>query len=47
MIASSTPVTVTVWGTFQFAEVKVTDAGARVPSVASLVNRLMVTSAVG
>ena len=33
---SSTPVTVTVCGTFQFAAVKVSEAGATVPSVTSL-----------
>ena len=44
---SSTPVTVTVCGAFQLAAVKVRLAGATVPSVVSLEDRPMVTSAVG
>ena len=45
--ASSTPVTVTVWATFQLALVKVSPAGATVPSVASLELSAMSTSAMG
>ncbi len=41
-IASSTPVTVTVCGTFQFAVVKVSDAGETVPSAG-----LVLESAIG
>ena len=44
---SSTPVTVTVWGTFQFAGVKFTLAGVTVPSAVLLELRSIVTSAVG
>src|SRR3989442_1387594 len=43
---SSTPVTVTVCATFQFAVVKVSDAGATVPSVRSLDVNPTVTFAV-
>ena len=42
-----TPVTVTVCATFQLAVVKVSDAGATVPSVGSLELSAIVTSAVG
>src|SRR6187399_1562907 len=45
--ASSTPVTVTVCGMFQFAGVKVKLAGATVPSVVSLDDNGIVTFAVG
>jgi hypothetical protein len=45
--ASLTPVTVTVWGTFQLAAVKVKLAGPTVPSVVSLDERPIVTFAVG
>src|SRR2546422_1063295 len=44
---SSTPVTVTVCATFQFAVVKVSDAGATVPSVRSELVNPTVTFAVG
>ena len=44
---SSTPVTVTVWATFQLAIVKVTELGATVPSVVSLLVRPMLTLAAG
>src|SRR4051812_37434813 len=44
---SSTPVTVTVCGVLQLAEVKVNDAGETVPSVVSLELRPIVTLAVG
>ncbi len=44
---SSTPVTVTVWATFQLTVVKVTLAGATVPSVRSLLVSPTVTFAVG
>src|SRR6266446_341765 len=44
---SSTPVTVTVCATFQFAVVKVSDAGATVPSVRSLDDNPIVTFADG
>src|SRR5438552_8276256 len=44
---SSTPVTVTVCATFQFAVVKVSDAGATVPSVRSFDDNPIVTFAVG
>ncbi len=44
---SSTPVTVTVCAEFQFALVKVSDAGRTVPSVVSFDERPIVTSAVG
>src|SRR5437879_6187166 len=43
----STPVTITVCATFQFADVKVSDAGATVPSVGSLDDKGIVTFAVG
>ena len=46
-MASSTPVTVTLWATFQLAAVKVREAVERVPSVVSELLRPMVTSAVG
>ncbi len=42
-----TPVTVTVWALFQFAVVKVSDAGGTVPSVVSFDEMPIVTSAVG
>jgi hypothetical protein len=45
--ASSTPVTVTVCGVAQFAAVKVSDAGATVPSAVWLELSAIVTSAVG
>src|SRR5205823_2673928 len=45
--ASFTPVTVTVFATFQFAGVKITLAGETVPSLASLELSAMVTGAVG
>src|SRR5947207_1134098 len=45
--ASSTPVTVTVWATLQFAVVNVTLAGATVPSAGLLLEIGIVTSAVG
>ena len=45
--ASSTPVTVTVCATFQFAVVNVRLAGETVPSVVSLELSPIVTSAVG
>ena len=44
---SSTPVTVTVCAVFQLAGVKVSDAGATVPSVVSLLESAIVTLAVG
>ena len=44
---SSTPVTVTVWGTFQSVGVKVRLAVERLPSARSLEERPMVTLAVG
>jgi len=44
---SSTPVTVTTRGTFQFATVNVRLAGATVPSLTLLDVRPIVTSAVG
>src|SRR2546426_120249 len=44
---SSTPVTVTVCATFQFAVVNVTLAGATVPSVRSLDDNPIVTFVVG
>ena len=44
---SSTPVTVTVCGAFQLSGVKVSAAGATVPSVVSLLDRPMVTLDVG
>ena len=44
---SSTPVTVTVCGVLQFADVNVSEAGLTVPSVVSLELTAMVTSAVG
>src|SRR2546428_873087 len=44
---SSTPVTVTVCATFQFAVVNVSDAGATVPSVRSFDDNPIVTFAVG
>ncbi|MCU9931100.1 hypothetical protein OFL77_27600, partial [Escherichia coli] len=47
VITSSTPVTVTVWGVFQLAEVKVSKFGETVPSVESLLIMGIVTSAVG
>src|SRR5258706_287348 len=46
-IGSSTPVTVTVCATFQFAVVNVSVAGATVPSVRSLDDNPIVTLAVG
>ncbi len=46
-ITSSTPVTVTVCATFQFAVVNVTLAGATVPSVRSFDDNPTVTFAVG
>src|SRR5262249_40380078 len=46
-MASSTPVTVTVCGTFQLALVNVTLAGATVPSVKSLDDSPIVTFAAG
>src|SRR2546426_7396139 len=46
-IGSSTPVTVTVCATFQFAVVNVSDAGATVPSVRSFDDNPTVTFAVG
>ncbi len=46
-IASSTPVTSTVCGVFQFDAVNVTDAGATVPSVVSSELSGIVTFAVG
>src|SRR6266478_5196516 len=46
-IGSSTPVTVTVCATFQFAVVNVSDTGATVPSVRSLDDNPTVTFAVG
>src|SRR2546428_638028 len=45
--ASSTPVTVTVCATFQSSAVNVSEAGATVPSVTSLEESPIVTSAVG
>src|SRR5262245_34877158 len=45
--ASSTPVTITVWGTLQLAAVKVRLAGATVPSVVSELARPIVTGADG
>ena len=45
--ASSTPVTVTVWGISQLALVKVRLDGPTVPSVVSLELRPIVTSAIG
>src|SRR5947207_3045554 len=45
--ASSTPVAVTVCGELKFALVNVTDAGDTVPSVALVLDRLIVTFAVG
>src|SRR5688500_20157362 len=44
---SSTPVTVMVWGTFQFCGVNVTEDGETMPSVVSLLVRAIVTLAVG
>ena len=44
---SSTPVTVTVCGVFQFAGVKVRLTGETVPSLVLLDDKSMVTSAVG
>ena len=44
---SSPPVTVTVWGMFQLAAVKVSEATETAPSVGSELERLIVTSAVG
>src|SRR5437016_2846648 len=44
---SSTPVTVTVCGVFQLADVKVSEAGATVPSVVSSELSPIVTGAVG
>ena len=44
---SSTPVTVTVCGVFQLADVNVTEVGLTVPSVVSLLLSPTVTSAVG
>src|SRR2546426_11958147 len=44
---SSTPVTVTVWATFQFTVVNVTLDGATVPSVRSLDDNPIVTFAAG
>ena len=46
-MASLTPVTVTVWATFQFAAVNVRLAGETVPSAALLLESAIVTSAVG
>src|SRR5712691_9878087 len=46
-IGSSTPVTVTVCATFQFAVVNVSDTGATVPSVRSFDDNPIVTLAVG
>ena len=46
-MASSTPVTVTIWATFQLAAVKVREEVERVPSVMSELARPMTTSAVG
>src|SRR5262249_777152 len=46
-IGSSTPVTVTVCGTFQFAAFNVMLAGDTAPSVASLLVRPITTSASG
>src|SRR5437762_3506628 len=45
--ASSTPVTVTVWATFQLAAVNVRLAGAATPSAALLEPTGITTSAVG
>ena len=45
--SSSTPVTVTVCGMSQFATPKVSGAAGTVPSPASLLTRLMITSCVG
>ena len=45
--ASSTPVTVTVCGAFQFMEVKVTLGGSTVPSDGFELERAMVTVSVG
>src|SRR6185436_10908731 len=45
--ASSAPVTVIVCGTFQFAAVNATAAGAAVPSLGSLEATGMTTAAVG
>ena len=46
-MSSFTPVRVTVWAVLQFELVRVTEVGESVPSVASEVERGMVTSAVG
>src|SRR5881396_1927902 len=46
-IGSSTPVTVTVCATFQFAVVNVSDTGDTVPSVKSLDDNPIETLAVG
>ena len=46
-MASSTPVTVTIWGVFQLTLVKVREGVERVPSVMSSLLKPMVTSAVG
>ena len=45
-MASSTPVTVTIWATFQLAAVKVREEVERVPSVMSELAKPMTTSAV-
>ena len=47
MRASSTPVTVTVWGIFQSVEVKIKATGARVSSVMSPPDTRTRTLAVG
>ncbi|MBL4824774.1 MAG: hypothetical protein JKY07_05985 [SAR324 cluster bacterium] len=44
---SSTPVTVTVWETFQFEVVNTIEDGETVPSVVSELLRAIVTFAVG